>query len=75
MAKMLNEELQRRAEEELKCILELMEEWALKYEQDYVSACAIVEQDEIFSHGDVGEYPYLDVQIRRKSAPHKPGKA
>lgn len=75
MAQMLNEELQRRAEEELGCILELMEEWALKYEQDYVNAGVIVKQDEIFSHGDVGKYPYLDVHRRRKSASHMPGKA
>ena len=66
----MDEETQRQAEEELECILELMEEWALKYGKDYVTASAFVGQDEIVSFGDVDEYPNLSVFRETKRTPH-----
>ena len=65
----MDEETQRRAEKELECILELMEEWALKYGQDYVTACAFIEQYEIVSHGNIADYPRLDVFRKNKAHP------
>lgn len=71
----MDEETQRQAEEELECILELMEEWALKYGQDYVNTCAFIKQYEIVSFGNVADYPRLDVFRRTKRTSHMPGKA
>ena len=71
----MDEETQRQAEEELECILELMEEWALKYGQDYVGACAFIKQYEIVSFGNVADYPKLDVSRITRRTPHMPGKA
>ena len=33
------------AEEEMNCILDLLEEWCLKYDQDYANAVVLVKHD------------------------------
>lgn len=33
----MNEEIKKDAEEEMNCILELLEGWCLKYDQDYTT--------------------------------------
>ena len=37
------------AEEEMNCILDLLEEWCLKYDQDYANAVVLVKHDQITS--------------------------
>ena len=57
------------AEEEMNCILDLLEEWCLKYDQDYANAVVLVKHDQITSWGSIGNHEDFDV-YRTKSA-HK----
>lgn len=57
------------AEEEMNCILDLLEDWCLKYDQDYVNTVVLVKNDQITSWGSVGNQEDFDV-YRTKSA-HK----
>ena len=41
------------AEEEMNCILDLLEEWCLKYDQDYANAVVLVKHDQITSWGSM----------------------
>lgn len=62
------------AEEEMNCILDLLEEWCLKYDQDYANAVVLVKHDQITSWGSIGNHEDFDVyrtkerpQMRRQS--------
>lgn len=39
----MDEEVKKDAEEEMNCILDLLEEWCLKYDQDYANAVVLVK--------------------------------
>ena len=41
----MDEEVKKDAEEEMNCILDLLEEWCLKYDQDYANAVVLVKHD------------------------------
>ena len=40
----MNEEIKKDAEEEMNCILELLEGWCLKYDQDYTNAVVLTKK-------------------------------
>lgn len=65
----MNEEIKKDAEEEMNCILELLEGWCLKYDQDYTNAVVLTKNDQITSWGSIGNREDFDV-YRTKSA-HK----
>ena len=56
------------AEEEMNCILYVLEEWCLKYDQDYANAVVLVKQDQITSWGSIGNHEDFDV-YRTKERP------
>ena len=56
------------AEEEMNCILDLLEEWCLKYDQDYANAVVLVKHDQITSWGSIGNHEDFDV-YRTKERP------
>lgn len=51
----MDEEVKKDAEEEMNCILDLLEEWCLKYDQDYANAVVLVKHDQITSWGSIGD--------------------
>jgi|GEM_PF-243687 len=65
----MDEEVKKDAEEEMNCILELLEGWCLKYDQDYTNAVVLTKNDQITSWGSIGNREDFDV-YRTKSA-HK----
>ena len=56
------------AEEEMNCILDLLEEWCLKYDQDYANAVVLTKNDQITSWGSIGNHEDFDV-YRTKERP------
>lgn len=64
----MDEEVKKDAEEEMNCILELLEEWCLKYDQDYANAAVFVKHDQITSWGSIGNHEDFDV-YRTKERP------
>ena len=64
----MNEEIKKDAEEEMNCILELLEGWCLKYDQDYTNAVVLTKNDQITSWGSIGtvSYTHLDVYKRQE---------
>lgn len=48
MYKEMDREVKKDAEEEMNCILDLLEEWCLKYDQDYANAVVLVKHDQIY---------------------------
>lgn len=52
----MDEEVKKDAEEEMSCILELLEEWCLKYDQDYANAVVLVKHNQITSWGSIGDH-------------------
>ena len=64
----MDEEVKKDAEEEMNCILELLEEWCLKYDQDYANAVVFVKHDQITSWGSIGNHGDFDV-YRTKERP------
>lgn len=70
MYKEMDREVKKDAEEEMNCILDLLEEWCLKYDQDYVNAVVITKNDRITSWGSIGNQEDFDVYRTKKSA-HK----
>ena len=69
MYKEMDREVKKDAEEEMNCILDLLEDWCLKYDQDYVNTVVLVKNDQITSWGSVGNQEDFDV-YRKKNA-HK----
>ena len=59
----MNEEIKKAAEEEMNCILDLLEEWCLKYDQDYANAVVLVKHNQITSWGCIGP------RLQNKRAP------
>lgn len=57
----MDEEVKKDAEEEMNCILELLEEWCLKYDQDYADAVVFIRNNRITSWGSIGDYEDFDV--------------
>lgn len=57
----MDEEIKKAAEEEMNCILELLEEWCLKYDQDYANAVVLVKHNQITSWGSIGNIGDFDV--------------
>lgn len=43
MYKEMDREVKKDAEEEMNCILDLLEDWCLKYDQDYVNTVVLVK--------------------------------
>lgn len=68
MYKEMDREVKKDTEEEMNCILDLLEEWCLKYDQDYVNAVVITKNDRITSWGSIGNQEDFDV-YRTKKAP------
>ncbi len=62
----MNEEIKKDAEEEMNCILELLEEWCLKYDQDYANAVVLVKHNQITAWGRVGNQEDFDVYKKKK---------
>ena len=62
----MDEEVKKDAEEEMNCILELLEEWCLKYDQDYANAAVFVKHDKITSWGSIGNREDFDVYRTKK---------
>lgn len=62
----MDEKTKKDAEEEMNCILELLEEWCLKYNQKYVNAFALVKKDRISSSGNIGNIDEFDVYRSKK---------
>ena len=52
----MDEEVKKDAEEEMNCILDLLEEWCLKYDQDFANAVVITKEDQITSWGGIGNH-------------------
>lgn len=63
----MNEEIKKAAEEEMNCILDLLEEWCLKYDQDYANAVVLVKHNQITSWGSIGDHE--DLACRTKERP------
>ena len=42
----MDEEIKKDAEEEMNCILDLLEDWCLKYDQDYVNTVVLVKNED-----------------------------
>ena len=72
MCKEMDEEIKKDAEEEMNCILDLLEEWCLKYDQDYANAVVLIGNDRIASWGSIGNREDFDV-YRTKKAPIRGG--
>lgn len=72
MYKEMDREVKKDAEEEMNCILDLLEDWCLKYDQDYVNTVVLVKNDQITSWGSVGNQEDFDV-YRTKKAPIRGG--
>ena len=68
----MDEEIKKDAEEEMNCILDLLEEWCLKYDQDYTKAVVLTKNDQITSWGSIGNHEDFDV-CRIKKAPIRGG--
>ena len=68
MYKEMDREVKKDAEEEMNCILDLLEDWCLKYDQDYVNTVVLVKNDQITSWGSVGNQEDFDV-YRTKERP------
>jgi hypothetical protein len=64
--KEMDEEVKKDAEEEMNCILELLEEWCLKYDQDYTDAVVLTKNDQITSWGNIGNREDFDVHRTKK---------
>ena len=62
----MNEEIKKDAEEEMNCILELLEGWCLKYDQDYIDAVVLTKNDQITSRGSIGNHEDFDVYRTKK---------
>lgn len=54
------------AGEEMNCILDLLEEWCLKYDQDYANAVVLVKHDQITSWGSIGDHEDLVCRIKKR---------
>ena len=50
----------------MNCILELLEEWCLKYDQDYANAVVLVKHDQITSWGSIGDHEDLVCRIKKR---------
>lgn len=66
MYKEMDREVKKDAEEEMNCIIDLLEEWCLKYDQDYVNAVVITKNDRITSWGSIGNQEDFDVYRTKK---------
>jgi hypothetical protein len=67
----MDEEVKKDAEEEMNRILDLLEDWCLKYDRDYANAVVLVKNDQITSWGSIGNHEDFDVY--RKRAPIRGG--
>ena len=50
----------------MNCILELLEEWCLKYDQDYANAVVLVKHNQITSWGSIGNHEDLVCRIKKR---------
>ena len=57
----MNEEIKKDAEEEMNCILELLEEWCLKYDQDYANAVVLLKHYLMTSWGSIVNHEDFEV--------------
>lgn len=62
----MDEEVKKDAEEEMNCILDLLEEWCLKYDQDYANAVVLVKHNQITSWGSIGNHEDLVCRIKER---------
>lgn len=72
MYKEMDREVKKDAEEEMNRILDLLEEWCLKYDQDYVNAVVLAKNDQITLWGSIGNQEDFDA-YRTKKAPIRGG--
>lgn len=72
MHKEMDRKIKKDAKEEMSCILDLLEEWCLKYDQDYVNAVVLTKNDLTTSWGSIGNQEDFDV-YRIKKAPIRGG--
>ena len=62
----MNEEIKKDAEEEMNCILELLEGWCLKYDQDYTNAVVLTKNDQITSWGSAKTLTFTEQKSAHK---------
>jgi len=62
----MDEEIKKNAEEEMNRILDLLEGWCLKYDQDYANAVVFIGNDRIRSWGNIGNHEDFDVYRTKK---------
>lgn len=62
----MDEAVKKQAEEEMDCILQLLEEWALKYNEEYVSVAVFVDENKISSFSNKTNHVGIDVYRSKK---------